>query len=230
MSTMADRLLDAMRESAARQYGTERVTELAHALQCAELAADAGCDEEMVLACLLHDIGRYAVAQEDISDTLEQVAASAASGAKRRGHHDAGADLIAPYVPERVAFLVRAHADAKRYLCAAEPGYYQTLSGGSKRTLALQGGIMTPDEAARAAEHPWWPDAVRLRRWDDDAKIVGKPTRPLSAWETLVRKYLTAPRLGAAPVRTIRELDATLTPASRRGRGRPFDPLAPGEG
>ena len=191
MSAMADRLLDAMRESAARQYGTERVTELAHALQCADLAAGAGNDEEMVLACLLHDVGRYAVAQEDISDTLEQVTAR---GATRRGHHDAGADLIAPYVPERVAFLVRAHADAKRYLCAADPGYYDTLSRGSKHTLALQGGIMTPEEAARAAAHPWWPDAVCLRRWDDEAKIVGKPTRPLSAWEALVRKHFTAPR------------------------------------
>jgi len=76
MSAMADRLLDAMRESAARQYGTERVTELAHALQCADLAAEAGSDEEMVVACLLHDVGRYAVAQEGISDTLEQVAAA----------------------------------------------------------------------------------------------------------------------------------------------------------
>jgi gamma-butyrobetaine dioxygenase len=189
MSTMADRLLNAMRQSAARQYGTERVTELAHALQCADLAA--GSDEEMVLACLLHDIGRYAVAQEDISDTLETVAAR---GAGRRGHHDAGADLIAPYVPERVAFLVRAHADAKRYLCATDPGYFDTLSTGSVHTLALQGGIMTPDEAARAAEHPWWPDAVRLRRWDDEAKIIGKPTQSLSAWEVLVRKYFTAPR------------------------------------
>ena len=191
MSAMADRLLDAMRESAARQYGTERVTELAHALQCADLAAGAASDDEMVVACLLHDVGRYAVAQEGISDTLEQVAAH---GAARRGHHDAGADLIAPHVPERVAFLVRAHADAKRYLCSVDPGYYETLSKGSRRTLELQGGIMTPDEAARAEAHPWWRDAVRLRRWDDEAKVVGKATRPLSAWEALVRKYFTAPR------------------------------------
>ena len=38
-----------------------------------------------------------------------------------RGHHDVGADLIAPWVPVRVAWLVRRHADAKRYLCAVEP-------------------------------------------------------------------------------------------------------------
>src|SRR5438552_1043082 len=94
----------------------------------------------------------------------------------------------------RVSFLVRAHADAKRYLCAADPGYYDTLSPGSKHTLALQGGIMTADEAVSVATQPWWPDALRLRRWDDEAKIVGKNTRPLSAWGPLLRKYFADSR------------------------------------
>jgi gamma-butyrobetaine dioxygenase len=191
MSTMADRLIEAMTKSAARQYGTERVTELAHALQCAELAAAAGADEELILACLLHDLGRYAVAQDEIGDTLEQVAPRVG---KARGHHEAGADLIQQYVPERVAFFVRAHADAKRYLCAAEPGYYDTLSEGSKHTLTLQGGVMAADEALSAAAHPLWPDALRLRRWDDQAKVVGKPTRELASWEPLLQKYFGAPR------------------------------------
>ena len=193
MSTMADRLIEAMTTSGARQYGPERVTELAHALQCAELAAGAGADEEMVLACLLHDVGRYAVAQDEIGDTLEQVVPRAG---KARGHHQAGADLIQPYVPERVAFLVRAHADAKRYLCVTEPGYYDTLSRGSKHTLAFQGGVMTADEAARAGTQSWWPDVLRLRHWDDQAKVVGKPTRELASWEPLLRKYFGAPRAG----------------------------------
>jgi predicted HD phosphohydrolase len=186
MSSMTDRLIDAMTKTAARQYGRERVSELAHALQCAELAEGAGADEELILACLLHDVGRYAVAQEEISDTLE--ATSPRSG-KALGHHEAGADLIARHVPERVVFLVRAHADAKRYLCATEPGYHDSLSDGSKHTLTLQGGVMTVEEVGRAATHRWWTDALRLRRWDDGAKAVGKKTRPLSAWKPLLRKY-----------------------------------------
>jgi [1-hydroxy-2-(trimethylamino)ethyl]phosphonate dioxygenase len=186
MSSMADRLIDAMTRTAARQYGRERVSELTHALQCAELADGAGADEELVLACLLHDVGRYAVAQDEISDTLE---ATAPRTADARGHHEAGADLIAPHVPERVAFLVRAHTDAKRYLCTAEPRYHEMLSSGSKHTLTLQGGAMTAEEMRRAATNPWWPDALRLRRWDDQAKMAGKKTRPLSAWKPLLRKY-----------------------------------------
>ena len=191
MSSMADRLLAAMKRSAASRYGGEAVTELAHALQCGDLAEAGGADEELVLASFLHDVGRFAVAQDGISDTLEQVDARA-TGA--RGHHEAGGDLIAPYVPERVAFLLRAHVDAKRYLCATDAAYYDSLSPASKRTLTLQGGVMGAEETRRVERHPWWADAVRLRRWDDEAKVVGKKTRPLSAWKPLLEKYFSAAR------------------------------------
>ncbi len=157
---MTDRLLDAMSHSAARRYGAERVSELAHALQCAELARDAGADEELALACLLHDVGRFAVDQTLVFDRV------GGGRAGSRGHHEIGADLIAPYVPARVAWLVRMHADAKRYLCSIEPGYHATLSPASQHT-----------------------DALRLRRWDDLAKVVGKETAPLAAWEPLLRRH-----------------------------------------
>jgi predicted HD phosphohydrolase len=193
MSSMAARLIEAMTRSAPRQYGKEAVTELAHALQCADLAEGAGADEELVLACLLHDVGRYAVAQDEVSDTLEIAAPRSADA---RGHHEAGANLIAPHVPARVAFLIRAHTDAKRYLCATEPGYHDRLSRGSKHTLTLQGGVMTAEEIKRAETNPWWPDALRLRRWDDEAKVLGKKTRPLSAWKPLLQKYFDASAVG----------------------------------
>jgi gamma-butyrobetaine dioxygenase len=180
---MTDRLLDAMGGSGARRYGNERVSELAHALQCAELAREAGADEELTLACLLHDVGRFAVDQALIFDRIGGGRAGA------RGHHEIGAELIAPYVPERVAWLVRMHADAKRYLCTTEPGYHATLSPASQHTLTLQGGLMSPEEIARHRAHPWLADALRLRRWDDLAKVVGKATAPLAAWEPLLRSY-----------------------------------------
>jgi predicted HD phosphohydrolase len=189
MSSMAVRLIEAMTKSAPRQYGKEAVTELAHALQCADLAEGAGADEELVLACLLHDVGRYAIVGDGVSD-MRGIGARCSGAA--RGHHEAGADLIAPHVPARVAFLIRAHTDAKRYLCATEPGYHDKLSRGSKHTLTLQGGVMTTEEIERAETNPWWPDALRLRRWDDEAKVVGKKTRPLSAWKPLLQKYFDA--------------------------------------
>ena len=180
---MTDRLLEAMAHAGARLYGGERVSELAHALQCAELAAAAGADEHLTLACLLHDVGRFAVDQSLVLDRV----GSAGPGA--RGHHEIGAELIAPYVPERVAWLVRMHADAKRYLCSVEPGYHATLSPASQHTLTLQGGLMSPVEIARLSGHGWLADALLLRRWDDGAKVVGQVTRSLEAWAPLVRAY-----------------------------------------
>ena len=191
MAGMTEWLLETMKRPAARRYGGEAVTELAHALQCADLAASAGADEQLVLACLLHDVGRFAAPGREISDTLEGAGAPMPAA---RGHHELGADLLAPYVPERVAFLVCAHADAKRYLCATDPGYHEALSSASQRTLALQGGVMSVEAAWRAEAHPWWDDAVRLRRWDDEAKVAGKRTRPLTAWKPLLEKYFSAAR------------------------------------
>lgn len=184
--TMADRLLDAFLGSAARLYGGEPVTELAHSLQCAELAREAGADEDLQLACLLHDVGRFAVDPREILDKKDQ---TLGAGAGARGHHEVGADLVAPWVPARVAWLVRMHAEAKRYLCATEPGYYDALTPGSRFTMTLQGGTMTTDEAARRAQHPWMADAVRLRRWDDLAKVPGKTTEPIEAWASLLRHH-----------------------------------------
>src|SRR2546425_9062150 len=43
--------------------------------------------------------------------------------------------------------------------------------------------VMTAVEVARLAVHPWLPDALALRRWDDGAKVVGKATRPLRSEE-----------------------------------------------
>ena len=65
---------------------------------------------------------------------------------------------------------VRLHVAAKRYLCATEPGYFGLLSPESVRTLALQGGPMTPEQAAAFEALPFARDAVAVRRWDDEAK------------------------------------------------------------
>src|SRR5262249_17945843 len=146
----------------------------------------AGADEEIVLACLLHDLGRFAADPELIADRPRTAPTPPASA---RGHHDVGADLISPWVTERTAACVRMHADAKRYLCAIDPEYHALLSPVSQRTLVMQGGVMTPAEAAAFATLRWVDDAVALRRWDDQAKSPGKQTTPLAAREALIRRW-----------------------------------------
>ncbi len=187
--TMADRLLEALAGAASRQYGGEAVSELEHSLQCAELAETEGADEELVLACLLHDVGRYAVDQNLVFDSKERSQRTL----RGRGHHELGADLIVRWVPPRVAWLVRMHADAKRYLCATEPDYFDLLSPASRHTLGLQGGIMRDVEVSTASAHPWIEDALRLRRWDDRAKDPTARTRSLDSRAALLRRYFGRP-------------------------------------
>jgi predicted HD phosphohydrolase len=184
------RVLEALVRVGGRPYGGEPVTELEHALQCAELAEAGGADGELVLACLLHDVGRYAVPSSLLSDSTSAADAVSQGPHRRRGHHELGAELLAPWVAERVAWCVRMHAEAKRYLCATEPGYWDVLSPVSRRTLAMQGGVMTVGEAESFRQHPWLGDVLALRRWDDRAKVAGKRTRPLSAWAPLLERHL----------------------------------------
>jgi predicted HD phosphohydrolase len=54
-----------------------------------------------------------------------------------------------------VVEAIRLHVDAKRALCALEPDYYAALSEDSKRSLALQGGVFSPDEAQAFLAKPF---------------------------------------------------------------------------
>ena len=47
----------------------------------------------------------------------------------------------------------------------------------SKRTLEIQGGPMTEEEALAFERAPFHADAVRVRRWDDMGKQPGAITR-----------------------------------------------------
>jgi gamma-butyrobetaine dioxygenase len=150
-------------------YGGEAVDQRAHALQCAWLAITAApSDEELVMAALLHDVGRAVYPDLD--------------------HEVAGERFAGRLLGARVGWLVGCHAQAKRYLVAVEPAYMAELSPASVASLAEQGGVMTAVEAARFASHPWAADAVRLRRWDDLAKVPGAPEAELDELLAIYRR------------------------------------------
>jgi len=156
-------------------YG-EAVTQRDHALQCAALASRAGGDDdELVLAALLHDLAHLAVPEG--RETAE----------RHHGHH--GAALVAPFVPARVAWIIEHHVAAKRYLCAVDPVYLERLSPASVHSLAVQGGPLRREEAMAVAAHPWFADALNVRRWDEEAKDPQAKTPPLSAWVPLLERY-----------------------------------------
>lgn len=155
-------------EKGALQYG-EDVTQLEHALQCAHLAEQEGASDALVVAALLHDLGH--MVHRDAAGAVDQ---------GEDDHHEAlGAKWLARSFGPAVTEPIRLHVQAKRFLCAREPAYAASLSALSKTTLQLQGGPMTEQEALQFAAQPYAMDAVRLRRWDDQGKLVQATTPTL---------------------------------------------------
>lgn len=159
-------------EAGCRAYG-ELITQLEHALQCAALARQDRADDEVVVAALLHDIGHLA---EDETDRPE------------RHHGGGGAALVQPFVSPRIAWLIEHHVIAKRYLCTVDPRYVEQLSPASRRSYTEQGGRLGPEEQLGLETRPWFADAVRLRRWDDAAKVPGLACPPLVEYAPLLER------------------------------------------
>jgi len=163
-----------------RQYGGEAVTQLAHALQCAASAEAEHASPALITAALLHDIGHL---------THKFGAKPAVRGIDDM-HEQGGADFLASRFEPAVSEAVRLHVDAKRYLCAVEPGYFASLSPASVRSLELQGGVFSPAEAQEFIRRPFAEDAVRLRRWDEQAKVKGLKTPDFAHFESYMAKCL----------------------------------------
>lgn len=167
------KLLAALRAVEGLPYDGEAVGQLRHALQCADLARKAGHGPGVVVAALLHDVGRSPVA-------LRELQSAGVAG----GDHGRLAGLwLRPLVGPRAAWLAGQHVPAKRYLVATDPDYEKSLSDTSRRTLEAQGGPMRPAEVAAFERQPGWRAAADLRRWDDLAKDPGAGVPPLEAYE-----------------------------------------------
>jgi phosphonate degradation associated HDIG domain protein len=161
----------------ASQYAGEPVTQLEHALQCAQLAEQAGAGVELITAALLHDLGHLTNHQGD-TPTLRGVDDL---------HQYAALPLLRGLLPYGVLDAIAHHVDAKRYLCATRPGYLERLSADSVRSLTLQGGVHDAAGAAAFAARPGAADAVQLRLWDDQAKVAGLATPGLDHYLAIAR-------------------------------------------
>jgi gamma-butyrobetaine dioxygenase len=157
-----DEILALFASRGAAQYHGEMVSQEAHALQAAHLAERDGARSELIVAALLHDVGHLLDGQgEDLAE---------------RGidgqHEAAGCAWLAEHLGPEVTEPIRLHVAAKRYLCAVDPAYLRGLSPASRLSLALQGGAMTTGEVTEFEGNLYFRDAVRLRHWDDAAKVA----------------------------------------------------------
>ena len=168
-TSVAAEVLKLFRLRGGSQYGGEAVTQLEHALQAATFAEREHASSALIAAALLHDVGHLL---HDLPDDAPD------QGVDDRHETLAAAWLATRFSPAVVA-PVAMHVAAKRYLCAVDQPYLAQLSPPSVQSLALQGGPMTPAEIKEFTSRSYFSDAVRLRRWDDAAKIVDMRTPDL---------------------------------------------------
>ena len=183
MSTPSEYIVDEIRAAFAKRghegYG-EGVSQLEHALQCAVFAERAGASEPLIVATLLHDIGHM----------LHDLPADIADAGIDTQHESLGSAWLSQHFGPEVSEPVRLHVAAKRYLSASEAGYFDVLSEASKLSLRLQGGPMNAQEQANFGAERFHKDAVALRRWDDEGKVVGMKTPDLRHFEPMIERSL----------------------------------------
>ncbi|MFC4257228.1 phosphohydrolase [Altererythrobacter xixiisoli] len=160
-------------------YG-EDVSQLEHVLQCGYLALEDDAPPSLVAAALLHDIGQFI---DDAGNAAEKLGIDAR-------HEVVGADYLGRCFPPSVTEPIRLHVDAKRYLCAVEPGYEQALSGASALSLRLQGGAMNAEEIERFRQGPHFDAAVRLRRYDDGGKKPETAVPDLESYRPMLQALM----------------------------------------
>lgn len=180
----ADALLDFLEElfetDKTGDPGGDRLPLSAHMLQTAATAAKSNADDALVAASLLHDIGHWLIRKTARNEDDDHDPA----------HETVGEKFLQPYFDSRVTRPISLHVAAKRYLCAREPQYFARLSAGSVRSLDIQGGAMSPDEAARFESVPDFEAAIALRRWDEYGKIPGLEVPGFGHYKPLLKRLV----------------------------------------
>jgi hypothetical protein len=145
-----------------------------HLLQSANLALKAGVEEKGVLACLLHDIAMVGLFGCD--------------------HGYWGAQLIAPYVDEEVAFAVRYH-QALRFFPDPAAGY-----GYPQSYIELFGEDYEPEPYIRAdyeyARRHKWYGMARMITLNDLYSFDPNVTVDLEIFSDIVGRHFRQPKEG----------------------------------
>lgn len=181
MALSVARIVELYATRGAAQYGSEAVSQLEHALQCAALAERAHAAPALVAASFLHDLGHLlAEAPHENGRDVDDV------------HQYLAMPFLRGVFPDAVLEPMRLHVDAKRYLCRAERGYWDSLSAASKHSLELQGGVYSAENAERFLARPYAREAVALRRWDDSAKVAGAGTPAIAHYALVLERVALA--------------------------------------
>ena len=183
-SATVDWLLELLSTAGQAEYHGEKVSQLEHALQAADLSRREGGSDEEILAALLHDLGHIWPPEDGGEREVTNVGVV--------HHASIGSDALRRLgFSEAVASIVAGHVNAKRYLVGQDAEYAGKLSEVSVESLRRQGGPMDAEEAAEFARAPWFGEKIRLRKRDDQAKIPGAKVPELDSYRDMMITHLS---------------------------------------
>lgn len=144
----------------------ENISQLSHAIQCANLAEKNNHRKSIVLACLFHDIGHYDVDHKVtpmLSDTNRYLGV--------KNHEYISYSVLKQFgYDEETCQYVKNHVLSKRYLCTVDKNYYNLLSEQSKSTFKLQGGFLTDSQLITFERSKYFSGSLIVRSYDEQAK------------------------------------------------------------
>jgi 2-amino-1-hydroxyethylphosphonate dioxygenase (glycine-forming) len=166
----------------ANEYAGEKVSQLEHMAQAAQLAMEQGQDAELVLAAFFHDLGHLLPVKNE-EETM--------AGYGVKDHESLGASYLASLgFSIRICRLISSHVNAKRYLTYKFPEYYASLSDASRKTLEYQGGKMDAREAGAFERDPLFDQFILMRRWDEAAKLENQPLPDIHLIKSMAIEHL----------------------------------------
>jgi phosphonate degradation associated HDIG domain protein len=166
----------------AEDYIGEPVSQIEHMCQAAQLAEAEGYDDEIILGAFFHDIGHLC---EHVMH-VEQMDGYGVVDHEKLGR----AFLEQKGFSPKVLTLVESHVQAKRFLTFKYPDYFSRLSEASKKTLEMQGGVMSETEAKAFEADEFHEIYIKLREWDDRAKEINSPLPSLEVYKERALNHL----------------------------------------
>ena len=184
---ITDEIFDLYAQHGDEDYIGEPVSQIEHMAQAAALAMNEGYDDEVILGAFLHDVGHLCV---------HGAMAGSMDGYGNVDHEKLGSEFLQERgFSSRVLMLVNGHVEAKRYLTFKNPDYFKRLSEASKHTLTHQGGVMNAEEARHFEQNSDADLLIKMRLWDDEAKLTDVPVTIIPHLKTIMVQHLRLQKL-----------------------------------
>lgn len=160
-------------------YIGEDLTISEHMIQTAMLAEKNKCSNNLICSSLLHDYGHFVI--QDPNQLVNN---------KIDGKHEIiGANYLKNFFHNKIIEPILLHVDAKKYL-SRNKKYFNNLSKASKISLKLQGGIMSDLDAKKFEQNKNFKNAIKLRRFDEDAKQKNIKIKKIEDYKELLNSKI----------------------------------------